>query len=64
MCFLQSVPFKNENLYCEHTSPDGKTTVLATVPDLVCVIDAQNGAAIGTQGRLTLLPRRSGRRWC
>ncbi|KAL7422066.1 hypothetical protein Q5752_003841 [Cryptotrichosporon argae] len=41
------IPFKNENLYCAHTA-NGKTEVIATVPDLVCVLDAGNGHALGT----------------
>lgn len=43
------VPFKNENLYAEHTSPDGQTTIKAVVPDLICILDAQSGSALGTQ---------------
>ncbi|KAI6168449.1 hydantoinase [Pisolithus thermaeus] len=43
------VPFKNENLYAEHTSADGQTTIQAVVPDLICILDAQNGSALGTQ---------------
>jgi len=42
------IPFKNENLYAEHTTQDGRTTMLATVPDLISVLDAQNGSALGT----------------
>ncbi|EJT98544.1 hypothetical protein DACRYDRAFT_57377 [Dacryopinax primogenitus] len=43
------IPFKNENLYCELDLKDGsKPTVIATVPDLIMVVDAQNGAALGT----------------
>ncbi|EJT98542.1 hydantoinase [Dacryopinax primogenitus] len=43
------IPFKNENLYAEHDPKDGsKPIVLASVPDLIMVIDAQNGAALGT----------------
>ncbi|KAF8438026.1 hydantoinase [Boletus edulis BED1] len=43
-----TVPFKNENLFAEHTSPDGQMTMLATVPDLIAVLDAQSGSALGT----------------
>ncbi|OAX41291.1 hydantoinase [Rhizopogon vinicolor AM-OR11-026] len=43
-----TIPFKNENLYAEHTADDGRTTMVATVPDLIAVLDAQNGAALGT----------------
>ncbi|KAG1877100.1 hydantoinase [Suillus tomentosus] len=42
------IPFKNENLYAEHTADDAITTMVATVPDLITVLDAQNGAALGT----------------
>ncbi|KAK8088140.1 hypothetical protein PG997_003101 [Apiospora hydei] len=51
------IPFKNENIYAKKISACGKEEqltlfleqILAIVPDLVCVIDAQNGEAIGTQ---------------
>lgn len=43
------IPFKNENIFVKKIGPDGQEEVLAVVPDLVCVIDAQNGEAIGTQ---------------
>ncbi|KAG9313373.1 hydantoinase [Chiua virens] len=42
------IPFKNENLQAEHTSPDGQIKTLATVPDLIAVLDAQSGSALGT----------------
>ncbi|WVQ78564.1 hypothetical protein IAT38_000650 [Cryptococcus sp. DSM 104549] len=44
---VMKIPFKNENLLAELTV-DGKTTVVAGVPDLISVQDAQNGAALGT----------------
>lgn len=43
-----TIPFKNENLYAEHTADDATTTMVATVPDLIAVLDAQNGSALGT----------------
>ncbi|KAG2041137.1 hydantoinase [Suillus americanus] len=43
-----TIPFKNENLYAEHTADDAITTMVATVPDLISVLDAQNGSALGT----------------
>ncbi|KAF4119405.1 N-methylhydantoinase A/oxoprolinase/acetone carboxylase, beta subunit [Geosmithia morbida] len=43
------IPFKNENIYAKKIGSDGKEEILAVVPDLVCVIDAQNGEALGTQ---------------
>ncbi|RBR08683.1 uncharacterized protein FIESC28_10137 [Fusarium coffeatum] len=46
------IPFKNENIAALKVHPDRKEElqedVLAIVPDLVCVIDAQNGEAVGT----------------
>lgn len=44
---LSAVPFKNENLFCEH-SHGGKKRILASVPDLISVIDSGNGSALGT----------------
>ncbi|KAH6869763.1 hypothetical protein B0T10DRAFT_593248 [Thelonectria olida] len=43
------IPFKNENIYAKKIDTNGKEEILAIVPDLVCVIDAQNGEALGTQ---------------
>ncbi|KAF5007701.1 hypothetical protein FDECE_5949 [Fusarium decemcellulare] len=43
------IPFKNENIYARKVDANGKEEILAIVPDLVCVIDAQNGEALGTQ---------------
>ncbi|KAK4684534.1 uncharacterized protein P7C73_g5641, partial [Tremellales sp. Uapishka_1] len=42
-----TIPFKNENLMCRHTV-DGVTKVVAGVPDLIAVLDAQTGHALGT----------------
>lgn len=49
------IPFKNENIAAIRIPDDAKEgdlekqeDVLAIVPDLVCVIDAQNGEAVGT----------------
>ncbi|KAF2805365.1 DUF917-domain-containing protein [Mytilinidion resinicola] len=42
------IPFKNENIAAMKMNEDGSEDVLATVPDLIAVIDAQNGEAIGT----------------
>ncbi|WVF71087.1 hypothetical protein IAT40_005884 [Kwoniella sp. CBS 6097] len=41
------VPFKNENLLAEHTV-DGETEIVCGVPDLISVLDAQSGTALGT----------------
>ncbi|KAK1598889.1 uncharacterized protein LY79DRAFT_586419 [Colletotrichum navitas] len=43
------IPFKNENILAKKVHGDGTEEILTIVPDLVCVIDAQNGEAIGTQ---------------
>ena len=53
---LMKIPFKNENIAAiriSRSKVDGQTVetdeeVLGLVPDLICVIDAQNGEAIGT----------------
>jgi DUF917 family protein len=48
------IPFKNENIAAIRVRDDGdgslerQEDVLAIVPDLISVIDAQNGEAIGT----------------
>ncbi|RFU77758.1 hypothetical protein TARUN_4469 [Trichoderma arundinaceum] len=46
------IPFKNENIAALRVRDDGKEEqqedVLAIAPDLITVIDAQNGEAIGT----------------
>ncbi|WOO78677.1 Putative D-/L-hydantoinase subunit A [Vanrija pseudolonga] len=41
------IPFKNENLLAEHTV-NGNSRIVAGVPDLISIIDAQNGVALGT----------------
>ncbi|KAG9254169.1 uncharacterized protein F5Z01DRAFT_736979 [Emericellopsis atlantica] len=43
------IPFKNENIYAKKVYSDGNEEILAIVPDLVTVLDAQNGEALGTQ---------------
>ncbi|KAL3477642.1 hypothetical protein BJX99DRAFT_123004 [Aspergillus californicus] len=42
------VPFKNENAFVEAALPNGETRVLASVPDLIAVLDAETGAGLGT----------------
>lgn len=42
------IPFKNENIAAFKVKNDGTEEVLAVVPDLISVIDAQSGDAIGT----------------
>ena len=41
------IPYKNENILVEHTPFDGRQQLLATVPDLIAVLDMQSGRAIG-----------------
>ncbi|KAF2136315.1 uncharacterized protein K452DRAFT_302854 [Aplosporella prunicola CBS 121167] len=42
------IPFKNENIAVLAIEPGGVETPLATVPDLIAVIDAQSGEAVGS----------------
>ncbi|GBE89009.1 DUF917-domain-containing protein [Sparassis crispa] len=42
------IPFQNENLYAYISSPSGEQKILVTVPDLIVVLDSQNGAPLGT----------------
>lgn len=41
------IPFKNENIYAEHTAVDGTKSILTSVPDLICVLDASSGKSLG-----------------
>lgn len=41
------IPFKNENIYAEHTAEDGTTQIIASVPDLICVLDSASGRSLG-----------------
>ncbi|KAK5393581.1 hypothetical protein LTR79_009249 [Exophiala xenobiotica] len=42
------VPFKNENAFVEATDSEGKVSVLAAVPDLIVVLDAETGCGLLT----------------
>ena len=42
-----TIPFKNENIYAEHTAGDGKKTYVASVPDLIAVLDSGSGKSLG-----------------
>ncbi|EME46181.1 hypothetical protein DOTSEDRAFT_86798 [Dothistroma septosporum NZE10] len=42
-----TIPFKNENIYAEHTAEDGTKTIIASVPDLICVLDTASGRSLG-----------------
>jgi N-methylhydantoinase A/oxoprolinase/acetone carboxylase beta subunit/DUF917 family protein len=41
------VPFKNENIYVEHTTEDGTGGIIASVPDLIAILDNGSGKALG-----------------
>ncbi|KAK8188343.1 hypothetical protein IWZ00DRAFT_576569 [Phyllosticta capitalensis] len=41
------IPHKNENLYCEHKAEDGTKRIIATVPDLIAVLDTSSGRGLG-----------------
>ncbi|KAI1842422.1 hypothetical protein JX266_011317 [Neoarthrinium moseri] len=41
------IPFKNENIYAKHVGNDGDETILASVPDLIAVLDNESGKALG-----------------
>ncbi|KAH9852546.1 DUF917-domain-containing protein [Lenzites betulinus] len=42
------IPFQNENIYAYVLSANGEKKVHTAVPDLIAVLDSQNGAALGT----------------
>ncbi|TVY78352.1 putative D-/L-hydantoinase subunit A [Lachnellula suecica] len=41
------IPFKNENVYAKHVKDDGTEQIIASVPDLIAVLDTQSGKALG-----------------
>ncbi|KAL5514548.1 hypothetical protein ACEPAG_1864 [Sanghuangporus baumii] len=62
------IPFQNENLYAELHDENGFSKVICSVPDLIAVLDSQNGASIGTQDyryglRVTVLGLSCDPRW-
>ncbi|TFK65188.1 DUF917-domain-containing protein [Pluteus cervinus] len=42
------IPFQNENLYAYIVDGSGKQTIIASVPDLITVLDSQSGSHLGT----------------
>jgi len=42
-----NIPFKNENIYAEHTTDSGAKSIICSVPDLICVLDAGSGRSLG-----------------
>ncbi|EED14116.1 conserved hypothetical protein [Talaromyces stipitatus ATCC 10500] len=45
---LLRVPFKNENAFVEAVFSNSDSKILASVPDLIAVLDAETGAGLGT----------------
>ena len=41
------IPFKNESIYVKHIAEDGTEEYLASVPDLIAVLENQTGLALG-----------------
>lgn len=41
------IPFKNETIYAEHITDDGKVRIIASVPDLIAIVDDGSGKALG-----------------
>ncbi|KAF8964893.1 hypothetical protein BDZ97DRAFT_1918596 [Flammula alnicola] len=42
------IPFQNENLCAYMENPDGSRKVVASVPDLITILDSQSGSHLGT----------------
>lgn len=62
------IPYKNENIFAEHTATDGTQQYLAMVPDLIAVLDMQSGRAIGVPEyryglRVTVIAITASPRW-
>lgn len=45
---IMHIPFQNENIYAELVRTNGESRILASSPDLITALDAQNGVALGT----------------
>jgi DUF917 family protein len=41
------IPFKNENIYAEHVADNGSSEIIASVPDLIAILDNSSGKALG-----------------
>jgi N-methylhydantoinase A/oxoprolinase/acetone carboxylase beta subunit/DUF917 family protein len=62
------IPFKNENILAEWESPTGEREIIASVPDLICVLDSQSGENLGVPEfryglRVTVLGITASPRW-
>ncbi|KAH5571637.1 hypothetical protein HBI24_211350 [Parastagonospora nodorum] len=63
-----TIPFKNENIYAEHTADTGAKSIICSVPDLICVLDTGSGRSLGVPEfkygyRVTVLGITSSPRW-
>ena len=45
---MMNIPFKNENAFVEAVLEGSQKKILAAVPDLIAVLDAETGAGLGT----------------
>lgn len=62
------IPFKNENAFVEATAADGAVSILASVPDLIAVLDSETGSGLGTPEykyglRVTVIAITASPRW-
>ena len=65
---LLKIPFKNENIIAEHVDDNGKSTIIAAVPDLIAILDTESGRALGVPEfkygyRVTVLGLTCSPRW-
>ena len=65
---LLKIPFKNENIIAEHVDDDGKSSIIAAVPDLIAILDTESGRALGVPEfkygyRVTVLGLTCSPRW-
>ncbi|KIW11342.1 hypothetical protein PV08_10642 [Exophiala spinifera] len=65
---IVKVPFKNENAFVEATTPEGRVSVLASVPDLIALLDSETGFGLGTPEykyglRVTIVAIAASPRW-
>ncbi|KAJ9646857.1 hypothetical protein H2204_000549 [Knufia peltigerae] len=65
---IVKVPFKNENAFVEATDHEGRVSVLASVPDLIALLDSETGAGLGTPEykyglRVTIVAIAASPRW-
>ena len=51
------IPFKNENIIATHIADDGSESIIATVPDLIAVLDEGSGRGLGVPECMADFPR-------